>query len=241
MAANNRNPGWHHSTAAVEESPRNVTWFNSEMKTCVNRTKTTAHVTSAESCLLRSNCILFQECVETYPETKRGISQTSRLGIPHMQRSWKQCAQAAFTLIRPTCEWRRNRAAPSADTRAEWPRNGSSWNTRVQEQSMLQAPHTSKPPEWEEEEKMKKQGEKSERRDSSSSSCWARASNQSSPVVWFCCGTCCLTGSPSVSTSAVSPLSLLCRTKCWREGGRRRGRRAHRWVMRGCWRMDGDL
>lgn len=32
-----------------------------------------------------------------------------------MQRSWKQCAQAAFTLIRPTCECGRSQAAPSAN------------------------------------------------------------------------------------------------------------------------------
>lgn len=46
----------------------------------------------------------FQECAETYPETKRGTLQTSRLGIPHMQRGWEQCAQAAFTLVRPQAQ-----------------------------------------------------------------------------------------------------------------------------------------
>lgn len=90
------------------------------------RNKDDAHVASAEFCLIRFKriiflCFLCQECEETYPETKSGMLQTSWLGIPRMQRGWKQCAQAAFTLARPTWECRRNQAAPSADTPANHP------------------------------------------------------------------------------------------------------------------------
>lgn len=199
------------------------------------RNKDDAHVASAEFCLIRFKriiflCFLCQECEETYPETKSGMLQTSWLGIPRMQRGWKQCAQAAFTLARPTWECRRNQAAPSADTPANHPeRNLHGTHASTSTLCRRRSTHLS----------LQKRRRSRQRRASGatplhrhdgvgrqikvprlSASAAGRVVSQGPP--------------PSVSTSAVSPPSLLCCTKCWRGGGRRGGGGAHRWVMGGC-------
>lgn len=162
--------------------------------------------------------------------------QTSRLGIPLTQRSWSRGAQAAFTFARPTWECRRSQAAPSADTPANHPqRNLHGTHQSTSTLGCRRSTQASKPPEKEEKKKkMKKQAERRERRDSSSSSCWSQASNQSSPAVCFCCGTCCLTGCPlCLHLSTLSSLTPLLHKMLERRGGGG-GRRAPRWMMRGC-------
>lgn len=93
---------------------------------------------------------------ETYPETKSGMLQTSRPGIPHRLRGWEARAQAAVAVARPSRECRRSQAAPSAD-QPDGNVHGSSRGC-----GRLDA---STPPERE-----TRRAEKSRRRDSSSSS-----------------------------------------------------------------------
>lgn len=201
-----------------------------EMKTCAHGTKTDASVVSAEFRLIRFNRMIFQECEETYPETKSGMLQTSRLGIPHMQRRWKQCARAAFTFVRPTWECRRNQAAPSAGTPANHPeRNLHGTHESTSTLCCRRSTHLS----------LQKRRRSRQRRASDATPhhrhVGLRRKTKVPRLSASAAGRVVSQGPPSVSTSAVSPPLLLCCTKCCREGGRRRrGRWAHRWVMRGC-------
>lgn len=83
------------------------------MKTCAGGTKTT-RTSPARSCLIRSKLIMiffiffFKECEETYPETKKGILQTSRLGIPHMHGSWNNALRLPSPSFGRACATRRH-------------------------------------------------------------------------------------------------------------------------------------
>lgn len=117
---------------------------------------------------------------ETYPETKSGMLQTSRLGIPHRQRGWEGRAQAAFAFARPSRECRRSQAAPSAD-QPDGNLHGSSLGCGRSTRLRLQ--------------KGRSGGRRRAGGATSLHHGWSQASDQSSPAVCFCCGTPCLTGS----------------------------------------------
>lgn len=148
---------------------------------------------------------------ETYPETKSGMLQTSRPGIPHRRRGWEGRARAAFAFARPSRECRRSQAAPSADQ----PGRESAWK-----RAGLRALDASTPPERE-----KRRAEKRGRRRSSSSR-WVSGVGSKFPG-WLLLlrDTSSHRVPPPLSPPQQSLLpSLLCCTKCWREGGgRRRG------------------